>query len=924
MSKKAWAYVGSIILIGLLLSGLALLSPVPIASQSGVFAVLTFLATCAQLFKSTRPRGHQSYSMTMIFLLAGVLLLHPFLFVLLVVIPHLIEWIKERLVHSPSLRAWYLQPFNIATHIIAGTGARLAETSLYADISMFGSPSAVFTVVAIALTYALLNHVIVGMALVLARGVSIRESGILDLRNLLTDFIMLCLGYVVAVLWGLNPWLIAPALSPLVPMYQALRVPQLERDASTDSKTGLWNARHFNKLFTAEMERARRFGHSLSIIMADLDLLRNINNTYGHLAGDAVLQGVGQSIRTTVREYDIASRFGGEEFVIALPETNLAEARLIGERLRAAVEAASFPVSTKPMPLRATMSLGVACFPEDGTTPMDLIHQADVAVYQAKLQGRNRVVCAADIPRSIRLEQVTAEDRLGAVFDGSYVPRGSMEPSPADPSKESEEARGTVGTVSYPKLLLPLFLGIIIVDGVLATALGFVQGPQPDVLTLGLLAFLALITQLPVVENLYGDSSLSVSVAITFAAALLAGIPGVALVSVVISLVHLMQRHPRLYKTAFNWANHVLAGAAPALIVGLLPNSIQFPNLFPILGWSAVAAVSFYFIETGLLAAAIALSEEKDFLGTWQERYRWLATHYVVLCLLGLFLSMAFRALGLLGLVVFIVPVLMLHYAQRQYLERTTQGAQELKRMNAELALANRETVAASKTIRAFSDDLLQMLGKIVDARDPYVLGHSTQVANYAVAIAAAMGLARERIEVIRQAATLHDVGKIALSENILHKDDRLTPEEYLYVQRHAALGAQFLETCQGLKHLAPYIKYHHEWWDGNGYPEKRSGTDIPVEARIIAVADAVESMASDRPYQPGMRLDGIIAEIRRQAGTQFDPTVVQVCIRLLEEHGAGLVVNSARQVTQKQDENGSLARGPLPAPAEPALPPPA
>jgi len=157
--------------------------------------------------------------------------------------------------------------------------------------------------------------------------------------------------------------------------------------------------------------------------MADLDLLRNVNNTFGHLAGDTVLTGIGRIIRETVREYDLPARFGGEEFCIVLLEAGRAEAQAFAERLRQAVQAADFEVATSPQPIHVTMSLGIACFPDDATTPTDLTHAADIAVYQAKLKGRNRVVCASDVPQSARLEGAPVEDAQATTYAAAFAPR---------------------------------------------------------------------------------------------------------------------------------------------------------------------------------------------------------------------------------------------------------------------------------------------------------------------------------------------------------------------------------------------------------------------------------------------------------------------------------------------------------------------
>ena len=404
MSTRAWIYVLAVLAAGLALILLALPCPAQSPLQWLTFVALTVLATLAQLFKA-QIHSRQSYYATPVFIFAGVLVLPTLLLALLIVVSYTIEWAKERLTNSPLLRAWYIQPFNIATHIIAGVTAQQIYMAIDGTPITFHTPLAVLAAALAALFYTLCNHILIGLALVLARGVSLRDSGILDLENLLTDLVLLCLGYTVAVLWTLNPWLIAPALAPLVLIYRALTIPLLKQEAQTDAKTGLLNARHFAKLFEAELERARRFDRPLALIVADLDLLRNINNTYGHLAGDVVLSGIGQSVRASIRDYDIAGRFGGEEFVIALPETSLYEAYEVAERLRQTVEASGFPVTTSLTPIRATMSLGVACFPADATTQKSLIHAADVAVYQAKIEGRNRVVRSTDVPHTLKVQQ---------------------------------------------------------------------------------------------------------------------------------------------------------------------------------------------------------------------------------------------------------------------------------------------------------------------------------------------------------------------------------------------------------------------------------------------------------------------------------------------------------------------------------------
>src|SRR5437867_1641120 len=186
--------------------------------------------------------------------------------------------------------------------------------------------------------------------------------------------------------------------------------------------------------------------------------------------------------------------------------------------------------------------------------------------------------------------------------------------------------------------------------------------------------------------------------------------------------------------------------------------------------------------------------------------------------------------------------------------------------MNRELTRANMEVVAASKAMQQLNEELFLTLAKIIDARDPWVSSHASQVADYAVAIGKELGMNQERLEPLRQAGFLHDIGKIGISEQVLHKPDKLTDEEYEYIKTHAALGGEFLEMVTGLRHLAPFVRHHHERWDGKGYPDGLASENIEIEARILSVCDSAEAMASDRPYRKGMSLHEIITEVKRCA----------------------------------------------------------
>jgi diguanylate cyclase (GGDEF)-like protein len=172
-------------------------------------------------------------------------------------------------------------------------------------------------------------------------------------------------------------------------------------------------------------------------------------------------------------------------------------------------------------------------------------------------------------------------------------------------------------------------------------------------------------------------------------------------------------------------------------------------------------------------------------------------------------------------------------------------------------------------------------LAKAVDARDTYTGSHSTRVAELGAWIAAHLGLDAEQVELTRLAGSLHDLGKLAIPEEILRKPGPLTPPERLVLERHSQIGFRMLESL-GVDPVADWVLYHHERWDGMGYPDRLAAEDIPLGARIIFVADAYDAMTSDRAYRGRLTPQEAVAELRRCAGTQFDPEIVDVFAREL------------------------------------------
>jgi len=180
--------------------------------------------------------------------------------------------------------------------------------------------------------------------------------------------------------------------------------------------------------------------------------------------------------------------------------------------------------------------------------------------------------------------------------------------------------------------------------------------------------------------------------------------------------------------------------------------------------------------------------------------------------------------------------------------------------------------------------EVITAMASAIDARDTYTHGHSQRVTEYAVAIAEGMGLSSAEVDIIRNASILHDVGKIGIKEDILKKPGRLTEEERREMEYHPFIGTKILSSVKLLEPVMPLVYHHHERFDGTGYPDGLRGEEIPLGARVIAVADAFESMTSDRPYRKALLLEEVMAELRYGSGRQFDPRIVEVFMRLADE----------------------------------------
>lgn len=209
--------------------------------------------------------------------------------------------------------------------------------------------------------------------------------------------------------------------------------------------------------------------------------------------------------------------------------------------------------------------------------------------------------------------------------------------------------------------------------------------------------------------------------------------------------------------------------------------------------------------------------------------------------------------------------------------------AYELKENNDRLVI---ELQSALTELETLSVGTIRALADALDAKCDYTAGHSLRVSRIAVLVGRQLGLPEDNLRDIELGGILHDIGKIGVPESILWKPDKLTPEEKAIMSRHPVKSAEIIGDLKGLVRARDYVKHHHEYYDGSGYPDGLAGDSIPIGARIILVSDAYDAMTTDRPYREAIGHERAIAELRKLSGTQFDPEVVAGLLRLTEDGG--------------------------------------
>lgn len=362
-------------------------------------------------------------------------------------------------------------------------------------------------------------------------------------------------------------------------------------------------------------------------------------------------------------------------------------------------------------------------------------------------------------------------------------------------------------------------------------------------------------------------TKLNVSTAIEFALPLIVG-PALAMWTVAACALaltrwHMTKRAWRWYNVAFNAANTVVSVGTAGLVYAYTAGSSGLLTSADSITGVAIAGATYFALNIGSIAVMVSLARNADTVASFLSAFRVAAPQFVGLMALGLVAAMVY-AVSAVAAGLLLIPLVAVYFSLKSTL-----------------------------ALRAETKHALEVLAIQVDHYHPYTAEHSDRVARYASRIARRMCLAQDQVDMITRAARIHDLGKLGIWRDMLNKTAALTPEERAEIETHPARGAELVSQFADYRNGRDLILHHHERYDGTGYPNKLKGDEIPLGARIIAVADAADAMMSDRPYRKALGVPEVMRELEKNRGKQFDPEVVDVMLTILDMETSRATVRS-------------------------------
>ena len=695
----------------------------------------------------------------------------------------------------------------------------------------------------------------------------------------------------------------------------------LERQAQTDPLTGLWNHRAFHERLRQELVAASSEQSTVALIMLDLDDFKRVNDIYSHATGDHALSEVASILLGSVRGSDSVCRIGGEEFAIIAPTKALSDAFRLAERVQEHVSETEFgPVGP------VSLSIGIAAGPDHAANPRELVACAEVAMMTAKARGKGQIVVfheegavrpSDDMParsaefRSIahlkmlhgvsaklsRLNDVaeigsTIADELRLLIDYHncrvFVREGddlrliafrgdltaatsasealatrvgdgitghvaaTGQPFISGDAAKSEIARRIPGTEEIEESLLavPLRYGPTVVGVTVVSKLGVDQFDEDD---------------LRLLEVLAGHASVALVNARLYEAQRREAESAKALLELTRELSAVTNLDGVLEQVAL--------GAAR--IMGSTRCSVWLPTTEGGLVCRATAGGSAYASLQGCVLApevvAPFATTSEPFVMAEQDAAR-----------IG-------RTLGVHGVApahaIALIPLDQGLGALAVAVESDV-ATRELDLLagiasQARLAITNAGSFA---TLERTFLSTVEALANALEAKDAYTSSHARWICDMAIEVGRELGIDGARLKRLELGALFHDIGKIGIPASILMKPGPLSAEERALIERHPELGERILAPIDQLGEVRPIVRACHERYDGAGYPDRLMGEEIPLESRIIFACDAFHAMTTDRPYREALPIEEAFRRLEEAAGSQFDPRVVAVCLRVLTQ----------------------------------------
>jgi diguanylate cyclase (GGDEF)-like protein len=697
---------------------------------------------------------------------------------------------------------------------------------------------------------------------------------------------------------------------------------RLEHQASTDALTGLYNHRTFHDRLRQEVMRTSMEHDTVAVVMLDLDDFKKVNDIYGHGIGDQLLLQVADVLRSSVRANDVVSRVGGEEFAVILPSGDLTTAHALAERLReklGGIEAGAAGA--------LTVSTGIAVGPDNAANPRELVACAEAAMMTAKSRGKGLIVpfdeTASERPseegvrrddvRSIahlkmlqslsgklsRLNDVAkigmtiaeelrllidyhncrvfvrdGEDLVPVAFRGDLTP---MEHSSAVDLLRTKVGRGITGWVA--KTGEPLLVGdaanhefgeliagtAVIEESLLAVPLRFGSRVIGVVVVskLGLHQFDA--DDLRLLEVLAGHAAVAVENARLYEAQRREAESATALLEFARDLAAAEGLGEVAERVVVD-SSRILASPATSLWL----QDAATGDLVPLARYTdarhaegrPLQAISARLLRPWLCRSEPFFLEPSEYADIAPPPD---GTD-------GRFAIAPFTVEGRWGVIGAAIP------------EDVQYGERELELLGSlaqQTTLALRSTSSYESLERTFVSTV-EALANALEANDEYTSTHARWITDLALRVGRELGLEQKALKRLELGALFHDIGKIGISSEILTKPGPLSEEERRIIETHPLLGERILAPIEQLGEVRQIVRACHERFDGTGYPDGLSGEAIPIESRIIFACDAFHAMTTDRPYRRALSMYEARRRLREAAGTQFDPRVVETCLRVL------------------------------------------